>query len=71
MFPASREGNTKTVALPATSEPGSFFSATALSTAASNWMGPSMASSGAFSRARRVASTTASTSGPEPDEPVE
>ena len=60
-----------TVARPATSEPGIFLAATTSSTAASNWIGPSTLSSGAFSRTRLVASRTLSTSAPKPEVPVE
>ena len=45
----------KTVARPATAEPGIFFEPTDGSTAASNWIGPSTISSGARSRTISVA----------------
>lgn len=41
------------------------------SIAASNWSGPSIAKSGAASRAKRVASVTSSGEGPDPDPSVE
>lgn len=66
-----RSGNTKTVARPATSLPGSFACATVGSMAASYWMGPSIGRSGRRSRAILVAWRTLSTSAPDPDSPVE
>ena len=60
-----------TVARPATGEPGIFEAATAGSTAASYWIGPSTSRSGRRSRTSAVASRTFSTSAPEPDSPVE
>jgi hypothetical protein len=45
--------------------------ATLASTAASYWIGPSTLRSGRRSRTASVASRTASTSGPDPDVPVE
>ncbi|MNW65023.1 hypothetical protein D3C74_433640 [compost metagenome] len=61
----------KTVALPATSEPGILEAATEASTAASYWMGPSTNRSGRRLRTSSVAERTLSTSTPEPDSPVE
>src|SRR5512134_2888322 len=60
-----------TVARPATSEPGSFASATEESTAASYWSGPSTRSSGQRDLTSSVAARTLSTSAPVPDSPVE
>ena len=45
LLPVLRSGNTNTVARPATGESGSFVRATALSIAASYWIGPSTSSS--------------------------
>ena len=61
----------KTVAWPATSLPGIFRLATASSTAASYWIGPSTFRSGRRSRTISVASRTTVTPGPLPDSPVE
>ena len=61
----------KTVAWPATWEPGIFDLPTAGSIAASNWIGPSTAKSGLVCLTSSVAAATASTSSPEPDVPVE
>ena len=61
MLPTSRLGNTRTLALPAMSEPGAFLAPTLGTRAASACSSPSIFRSGAISLARRVASTTLST----------
>src|SRR5690606_8572313 len=71
LLPVLRSGKMKTVARPATVESGIFVFATEASTAASYWMGPSTSRSGRRSRTIAVARRTFSTSGPEPDSPVE
>ena len=63
MFPASRSGNTRTFALPATSLPGALEAPTLGTIAASSWNSPSSLSSGCSSFAILVASTILSTSG--------
>ena len=60
-----------TVARPATAESGSLVRATSGSTAASYWIGPSSARSGARSATSAVAARTFSTSAPDPEVPVE
>src|SRR6478735_3632990 len=71
LLPVLRSGKTNTVAWPATSEPGSLARPTAGSIAASYWIGPARARSGARSPTSSVAARTFSTSAPEPLEPVE
>src|SRR3954447_15208941 len=56
----------KTVARPATVEPGSFVRATPASTAASYWIGPSPSSSGARERTSSGGPRTPSTPAPAP-----
>eukprot|EP00965_Chrysotila_dentata_P173999 5744101-Pleurochrysis_carterae.AAC.1 len=72
LFPELRSGKIQTVALPATalSTPLNLTAATAGSTAASNWMGPSIGSSGALSLAMAVALRTLSIMGPTFESPV-
>ncbi len=71
LLPVFRSGNTRTLARPATSEPGSLLAATAGSTAASYCNGPSTSRSGRRSRTSSVARRTRSTSAPLPELPVE
>ena len=61
----------KTVARPATCDPGILDAPTAASAAASYWIGPSTTMSGRRSCTRPVAVRTFSTSAPEPLSPVE
>ena len=62
MFPASRSGKIRTLALPATGLPGALEAPTLGTIAASSWNSPSSARSGFCSFAILVASTTLSTS---------
>ena len=62
MLPASRSGNTSTLACPATLESGALEAPISGTIAASNCSSPSNANSGAISLANLVASTTLSTS---------
>ena len=61
MLPTSRHGTTRTLALPAMSLPGAFFVPTDGTRAASACSSPSILRSGLSSLAKRVASTTLST----------